>query len=403
MANSLLSPTVITNEALRILHQKLRFVGTIDRQYDSRFAQSGAKIGTSLQVRKPNQFTVSSGRTLDLQDVAEGYETINVTTQKHVDFAFDSSELTMTIDNFSERYLEPAMSVLAARMEADALTMYKDVWNEVSDVGAAISFKNVLQGRQKMVDDLAPEGKWSVQLNTLDNVNLVDALKGLYQDSTQISKQYREGLVGRTAGFDFFENTHAPVHTTGTDDGTGDYLTDTPGATQTGSSIHIDTGAGTFKKGDVVTIEGVYRVHPETKESTGQLQRFVVTSDYAGGEGDLQISPAIVASGGGQNVSNAAADGKKVEKLESDGSTAIGDSADYTISLAYAKEAFTFVTADLVMPKDVDFSARQVHDGISMRVVRQYDINNDLYPTRIDVFYGYKTLRPQFACRLGFN
>lgn len=403
MANSLLSPTVITNEALRILHQKLRFIGTIDRQYDSRFAQSGAKIGTSLQVRKPNQFTVSSGRTLDLQDVTEEYETINVTTQKHVDFAFDSSELTMTIDNFSERYLEPIMSVLAARMEADAMTMYKDVWNEVSDIGAAISLKNVLQGRQKMVDDLTPEGKWSVQLNTLDNVNLVDALKGLYQDSTQISKQYREGLVGRTAGFDFYENTHTPFHTTGTDDGTGDYLTDTPGTSQTGSSIHIDTGAGTFKKGDIVTIGGVYRLHPETKENTGQLQRFVVTADYAGGEGDLQISPAIVASGGRQNVSNAAAHGQAVSKVESDGSTAIGASADYTISLAYAKEAFTFVTADLVMPKGVDFSARQVYDGISMRVVRQYDINNDLYPTRIDVFYGYKTLRPQFACRLGFN
>lgn len=402
MANTLITPTMLTREALRILHQKLRFIGTIDRQYDKRFAQSGAKIGSTLQVREPNQFAVRTGKTLDVQDVSESYKTIEVATQKGVDFQFDSEDLTMDIDNFGERYLEPAMSVLAATMEADALSMYKDVHNEISDVGATITFADVLNARKAMVDNLTPSGKWCVQLNTEDNVALVDVLKGLYNDQSAISKQYREGLVGRTAGFDFYENTLLPVHTTGSDDGTGD--ANVNGSTEDGSAITIEhTGTSGFKKGDVIHIAGLYRVHPETKVSTGKLMRFVVTADAAGDATTLNISPPIVVSGPKQNVSGYPANDADIFKVESDYSTAIGNAADYSISLAYHKEAFTFVTADLVMPKGVDFAARQVMDGISMRVVRQYDINNDNFPVRIDVFYGYKTLRPEFACRLGFN
>lgn len=401
MANTLLTPTAVTRESLRILHQKLNFVGSINRQYDDSFAKDGAKIGDSLKIRLPNEYTVRTGATLSAQDTTETSVTLQVSTQKGVDVNFSSAELTLELDDFSERILEPAMSVLAANIESDALSMYKDVYQEVSDVGAAVAFSDLLNARKKMVDSLTPMGKNYMCLDTQANVDLVDTLKGLFQDSTQISKQYREGFLGRTAGFDFSENTLLPTHTTGTDDGTGDYLIN--GASQTGSSITVDTGAGTFLKGDIITIVGVNRVHPETKVDTGQLQQFVVTADSGASATSLSISPAITVSGGSQNVTGSPADNAQIFKRESDNSTAIGASATYNISLAHHKDAFAFATADLIKPRGVDFCAREVMDGISMRIVRQYDINNDKLPCRIDVLYGYEAVRAQLACRLGFN
>lgn len=394
MANSILTATAVTREALRILHQKLNFVGSINRQYDDSFARSGAKTGDSLKIRLPNQYTVRSGKTLATQDTTETSVTLQVATQKGVDVNFSSADLSLSLDDFTRRVLEPAMSVLAANIEADAISMYAEVHNQVADIGNAIDLIDVLNARKILQDNLAPTANRTCNLNTQDNVDLVDDLKGLFHDSQEVSRQYLEGFVGRTAGFDFMENTLWPSHTTGTDDGTGDYLTN--GASQSGSTLTVDSGAGTFKTGDVITIEGVYRVHPETKVSTGILQQFVVTADAGSSATSLGISPAIVATGPRQNVSNAAADNKMILKVG-------GASANHGISLAYHEDAFTFATADLVMPKGVDFSAREVFDGVSMRIVRAYDINNDNLPCRIDVLYGYKCLRPEYACRLAFN
>ena len=404
MANTLITPTELTRESLRVLHQKLTFVGNIERQYDSKFAQSGAKIGNTLDIRLPNEYVVRSGAVMDVQDQDESSVQLEVSSQKGVDMNFTSVDLTMDIDRFSERYIEPAMSVLAANIESDALSMYKDVHQEVNDIGAAITFRDLLLGRKRLMDSLTPmDGSLCVQLNTTDNVELVDSLKGLFQDSENISKQYREGYLGRTAGFKFYENTLMPIHTTGSEAGV-DTGADVNGASQTGASVTVDgTVTGTFKKGDIITFAGCNEVHPETKEDTGVPMRFVVTSDVSASYSSIPISPSIVTSGGKQNVSASPTDGGAVNKVESDGSTAVAGSANYTISLAHHKQAFAFATADLIKPSGVDFCSRQVMDGISMRIVRQYDINNDKMPCRIDVLYGYKTLRPQLACRLGFN
>lgn len=412
MSNSILTPTAVTRAALMILHQKLRFIGTINRQYDDQFAKSGAKIGDSLKIRLPNEYTVRTGRVIDVQDTSETSTTLTVATQKGVDMGFTSAELTMSLDDFSKRVLEPAMSVLAANIESDALSMYKSVYNEISDVGAAISSSGdlsfVLKGAKLLTDNLTPQSNRTLLLNTQDNVDLVNSLKGLFNPNANLSKQYKEGMVANNfVGFqDVYETTLMPTHTTGTDDGTGDYLTDVAAGEADGSAgeLNIDTGAGSWKTGDTFVIADCYRVHPETKASTGKLQRFVVTADATpgAGGGSIFISPNIVTSGARQNVTGFA-DGKALKKIESDESTAIGASADYNISLGYHKDAFAFATADLVMPKGVDFSAREVLDGISMRIVRQYDINNDNLPCRIDVLYGYKAIRPQLATRFGFN
>jgi hypothetical protein len=406
MSNSVLTPTAVTREALRILHQKLNFVGSINRQYDDSFAKSGAKIGNSLKIRLPNEYTVRTGAAINVQDTAETSETLTVATQKGVDTQFTSDELTMSLDDFSKRILDPAMSVLAANIEYDAMSMYKDVYNEVSDVGDTIALLDVLEASKILNESLTPSSDRTLNLNPRDHVSLVNSLTSTFNPVKNISEQFRDGLVADNfMGFGkVYMNTLWGLHTTGTETA-NTYRTDIAAGEANGSAglLHIDTGSTTFKKGDIIEIQDVFDVHPETKVSTGVLKRFVVTSDYSGNEGDLAISPSIVSSGGRQNVSAAPADGKVIYKRESDRSTAIGNAADYTISMAYHKDAFTFATADLIMPKGVDWSAREVMDGISMRIVRQYDINNDRFPCRIDVLYGYKTIRPQLACRLGFN
>jgi hypothetical protein len=393
MANTILTPTAVTRAALAILHQKLNFIGTINRSYDDSFAKSGAKIGDSLKIRLPNQYTVRSGATLSAQDTTETSTTLQVATQKGVDVSFSSVDLTLSLQDFSQRILEPAMAVLAANIEADALSMYKSVYNLVDNDAAAISFLNVMQGRQRLNENLAPmDNSRTALLSNSHTTKLVDALKGLFQDSSAISKQYREGMMGRTGGFDFYENTLVSDHQTGTAAKTTGYLTN--GATQSGASITVDTGTTSFLIGDVITFAGVFRVHPETKVSTGVLQQFVVTANSGTSATTLAISPSIVATGARQNVSNTVADNSAVVKI------AAGASELVNSSMVYHKDAFTFATADLVLPTGVDFAAREVMDGLSMRVVRDYSISDDTFPCRIDILYGFKAIRPELACRI---
>tara|TARA_R110000796_G_scaffold40228_2_gene99658 strand:+ start:1755 stop:2927 length:1173 start_codon:yes stop_codon:yes gene_type:complete len=390
---------MITNQALMILHQKLNFIGSVNRQYDASFAKSGAKIGDTLRVRLPNEYTVRSGATLSAQDTTETSVALPVTNQKGVDVNFSSEELTMDIDSFSERILEPAMSVLAANIEHDMMdSVYKEVYNFVDNAGSAMTFAKALEAGKRLTDSLAPYDARCLNLDTQSNIDMVDALKGLFNAQDKLSSNYKQGrLAGPFAGFDgIYENTLWPTHTSGTDDGTGDHLVD--GASQVGSAITTGSeGTGTLTAGDIVTITGVNRVHPETKADTGELQQFVVTSAYSASATTLNISPAIVVSGGAQNVTASPANDAPINKLGG------GASSVYSCSMAYHKDAFAFATADLVMPKGVDMAARKQLDGVSMRIVRDYDINNDKFPCRMDVLYGYKAIRPQLACRIGNN
>ena len=390
--NTLLNINMITAKALVVLHQKLNFIGSINRQYDDSFANSGAKIGTTLRIRNPVQYIVSSGPTLAVQNSVETNTTLTVSTQKHVDFSFSSVELTMNIDDFSARYIEPAMAVLAANIEADALSMVNSVYNTINGQGTAQTFKNFLVGRKVLLDNLTPTSKqWMARINTQDNVDMVDSLKGLFQSTQKISTQYTDGVMGYTAGFEFAENTLIPGFTRGAEAG---YLIN--GAAQSGASLIVKTGTGAGNVGDVFTIANVFRVHPETKAATTTLQQFVLTAAYAGGAGTLAIAPSIVTTGAFQNVSAAPADSAVLTFLGT-ASTATGQ------SIVYHPDAFTFATADLVMPGGVDMASRASKDGLSIRVVRQYDINNDVLPCRLDILYGYLATRAQLAAKLWAN
>lgn len=390
MANTLLTVAMITRESLRVLHQKLNFIGNITRDYDDSYAKTGAKIGDSLKIRLPNQYTVRSGATLSAQDTTESSVTLQVGTQKGVDLNFTSVDLTMSLDDFSKGIIEPAMSVLAANIEADALNMYKDVYQSIWNGGSAATFNKTLDGRVLLNRALAPFSDRTALMDSTSMADLVKDTKTLFQDSASLAKQFKEGYMGRAAGFDFNENTLMPSHTRGGSNGA--YLVN--GASQTGATLTVDTGATAPSQGDIITIAGVYSVHPETKVSTGVLQQFVVGSGAT--TTSFPISPAIVTSGATQNVSGSPADNAAVT-FAGTASTAVGT------SLLFQKGAFAFATADLVLPEGVDFARREVMDGISMRIVRQYDITNDKFPCRLDVLYGYKTLRPQLACRYHNN
>ena len=399
MSNTILTPTAVTREALRILHQKLNFVGSINRQYDDSFAKEGAKIGDTLKIRLPNQYTVRTGAALSAQDTTESSVSLQVATQKGVDMNFTSVDLTLSLQDFSQRVLDPAMSVLAANIEADAMSMYKDVNTAVWNSGSALTMANVLAGRKILQDALVPLDNRTANLSTQPMVDLVTDSKSLFNAQGEISKQYKEGYVGRAAGFDFMENTLWPAHTRGAANTSYTVDTRTSALATDGtaySSFTISSGSGSWNVGDIFTIANVYRVHPETKNSTGVLHQFVVTEALAG-TGTLKFAPEIVLGGAKQNCSISSTSATAAITVAG---TASG--SDDT-SLLYHKDAFAFATADLVMPKGVDFAAREVMDGISIRIVRQYDINSDKFPCRLDVLYGYKTLRRQLATRLHNN
>ena len=389
MANDILTPTAVTRESLRVFHEKAKFIRSINKQYDSSFAVEGAKIGDSLKIKMPNRYTVRSGINMAAQDTTETSATLQVATVKGVDLNFTSQDLTMDLDSFSRQIIEPAMSVLAASIESDVLnSVIKDVYQSSNNTSAAATLANVAGGRKKLQDALVPDDNRFCLLNTSDNLNLVDSLKVLFAPNGSISKQYQSGVMGNALGMDFMESTYLNNQARGAG---ASYVVN--GAGQTGATITIGTGTGLIDVGSIITFAGCNRVHPETKADTGQLQQFVVTATNATNATTVTISPAIVITGANQNCAAAPTTTGAVTIL----GTA---STNYGQSLVYHKDAFTFATADLAMPKGVDFAAREVMDGISMSIVRDFSISDRTFPCRLDVLYGFKTLRAEAACRL---
>lgn len=403
MSNSLLTPSVITKRSLAVLHQNLNFVGSINRQYDSQYAQTGAKIGQDLKIRLPNKYAVRTGAVMQTNDTTEQSTTLSVSTIKGVDMAFSNLDLTMTIDEFDKRYITPAMTTLAAAIEADALSMYKDVYQAAGTVGSAGTTAGILGVRKCLVDALAPGNDREMLLNTQANIDTVEAMKSLFNPNTDIAKQTRTGAMGVALGFNFDESTHLTTFTPGSEVAsavTGSSSTSTitiSGANQTGASVTVANGSSkTLKKGDIIMLPGVNRVHPETKVDTGALQQFVVTADVSSSGTTINISPSIVTSGPYQNVTASPTDSAKIAKV----GTA---STPYGISLGFQQDAFAIAFADLEMPDMGGFKAREVMDGISMRILRGFDMRNNETLARVDVCYGYKTVRPELAARYHCN
>lgn len=402
MSNSLVTIDMVTREALRIAHEKSQFIGTTDRQYDESYAKTGAKIGSSLRVRRPNQYTRTTGsRVMDVQDQAEATSTITVATQDHVDMRFNSAELALSIDEISERYIAPAMSVLISGIESDYIAaMTKATYNVAGTAGTPpTDLVAVGAARAKLNQYLAPkDGNRYVQMDSVTMGGMVNGLKGLFQDSTQIKEQYREGMIGRTAMADWYENDRMWTLTNGSD------VTGTTESaalvTDGGNTIDMHTTVAVAAQaiGEVFTIAGVYACHPETKAPYSSLQQFTIT---AIGASTTTISPTIYLTGPKKNVVSVSGATLATTDFNSKTLTFVGvASTSYVQNLMYHKEAFQFVTADLPLMDDAAKCVRRVQDGLSLRVWQASDIRNDELLMRIDILYGFAALRPEWACRI---
>ena len=408
MSNTLSVTDRVLKEAQRIAHEKLSFIGTTDLQYDGSFqynAQKGPN-GQSLRVREPNQYTRRAGsRVMDVQDQAESTQTITVATQDGVDMRFNSQELIQSVnsdaawDNFSKTYIEPAVSVLAAGIEADYIEYCaKATYNVVGTAGTPpTDLVAIGAARAKLNQGLAPkDGQRSVHMDSVTMGGLVNGLKGLFQDSQQIKRQYREGMIGRTGMADWYENEKMYSHTNGADV-TGS--TDAAAlVTDGGNTIDMHTLIATTPIGSVFTVAGVYACNPETKKAYSHLQQFVVT---AGEVGVCTVSPSTILTGAKKNVCAANGDELATTDFNAAVVTFVGAaSTSYTQNMMYHKEAFQFVTADLPLMDDAHKCVRRTQDNLSMRVWQGSDIRNDELLMRIDILYGMAALRPAWATRI---
>jgi hypothetical protein len=390
----------ITNEVLRLAHEKAAFIGTINRQFDENFGSSSGKIGDTLRIRLPAQYTRrQNSRVMNVQDSVERNTTLVAATQDGVDMKFNSREMKLDLQNFSKQHLDSAVSTLVSGVESDVLQgCTKLVYNSAGTAGTPpTDLAAAGAARAKLNQGLAPkDGNRCLQMGSVTMGGLVNGLKGLFQDSQQIKEQYREGLVGRTAMADFYENERVYSHTNHSDV-TGNTDADAQ-VTDGGNSIDMSDDLAAPAVGSVFTVADVYACHPETKAAYAHLQQFVVLTTASGVP---TVSPTIHLTGGSQNVCSAAGAQLATTDFDEKAVTFVGAaSTAYEQSLMYHKDAFTFATAELPMMGGAHSCAVKTWDGISVRVWQDTDIVNDELLTRIDILYGYAAIRPAWACRI---
>ena len=400
MANSLLTIDMITRKGLAILENNLVLSRNINRQYDDSFAVEGAKIGSSLRIRLPDRVLVTDGAALQTQDDNEQYTTLTVSTQKHVGINFTSAELSMQLDDFADRVLKPRISQLASSIDADVANVFASVGNSVGTPGTTPATALVmLQAQQKMNEAAAPMSPRYLTVNPAANAALVNGLSGFFNPSDSISRQFKSGMMGENVlGYEEVNMSQSikafQVGSRTATGGTTSAAVTTEGATTIG--ITGAGASGTIKAGEVFTVAGRQAVNPQTRESTGSLFQFVALADVTldgSGAGTITVAPMYSAAHPLATITTLPVNGSNVTFLGAASTT-------YPQNIAYHKDAFTLATADLILPQGVDMASRANHNGISMRIVRQYDINNDRMPCRVDVLYGYAAIRPQLACRV---
>src|SRR5688572_8952400 len=305
MANTLSVIDMVARESLRVAHENLTFLGTVNRNYDDSFAKTGAKIGDSLRIRNPNQYVRRQGsRIMQVQDTVETTQTLTASTQDGVDLKFNSAELALSIDELSKRYIEPAVKVLVAGIEGDVLVdLTKQVAHTVGTagtvVGASGDISAVTAARAKLNQALAPKSNRAVQFDSVTMGSIVNGAKALFHDGTQVKEAFREGFYSRNAMADWYENEKTWT-LTNTDDVTAN--TDAAAlVTDGGTTIDMHTLLPVAKQtvGSTFTIAGVYDVHPETKQAYSHLKQFTIT---AIGASTTTVSPPFYLTGAKKNV-----------------------------------------------------------------------------------------------------
>ena len=391
MSNTTLTPSLISKETLVMLENNLVAAGKVNRKFEDQFV----KIGNTLTVRKPNRFKVVSGPGLQVQDVVEPSTSITISNQKHVDFQFSSQELTLVIEEFSERYLKPAASELASQLDYDVISNFNQLFNVVGTPGTIpANFAALGAVGQRMDEGAVPQEDRTLILNPAAYWSLANGLIGLYVQS--VSEPALKGFLAKIANFEIYMDQNVQSQTVGAYAG----APVVSGAGQTGSSL-VTSGwsnsiANLLNVGDVFTVAGVHAINPKSRQSTGSLQQFVVTaaaSSNGSGQSTLSIYPPITTAGAYQTVDASPANGAAI--------TVVGTaSTSYAQNVGFVKDTFGLVTVPLELPDGVDFKAREMYKGVSMRIVRAYDVNSDTVPCRVDILYGTATYYPELGVRL---
>jgi hypothetical protein len=420
--HTLLTASVIAKEALMLLRNNMVMGARVHRAYENELPGNvnGYKKGQSISIQKPVKFKVTTGRTRSTSTISEQSITLTVSTQKHVSWAFNSLDLTMSIAKYSEKYIQPAAMVLANEVDFDLCALYKDVWNTVWESTGYVtpeSFIVLGKAGQRMDEEAVPQNMRCIALNPAANWSLANALKGLYVESIA-GPAVKKGYLATIAGLDIYMDQNINVHTTGNFHASGSTAAIAVGLS--GGTGIPTTGAGygtagktltminfrivdtqVLKVGDVFTIAGVYAVNPVSGQSTGSLRQFVVTADASCGATEttsgnavtVYVEPALVATGPYKTVDTFPAAGAEI--------TIAGNQAEpYPQNIAFHKNAFALVMVPLAVPDGVSFAASASDNGMHIRVVKDYDIDLDDEVIRMDILYGVKTIYPELACRI---
>lgn len=406
MANTLLTTSKITREAVDLFVNSNLFIRNIDRQYDSEFGKAGEKIGSQIRIRLPNDYIVTRGPGLSVQDTSEVQTVLSMTYQDHVDVSFSQAELLLSLDEFSENVLQSMMNTLAGDVAFTVMSAIEgnqgnagvcNFQSNINGAGAIIhpTQQTILYAKSRLSDNSTPGMQRKFVYDPWSESAIVSSLTGLLNPQKKIGAQYDSGEMTSAMGFDFFQDQTVVKHTSGS------FTAGTVnGANQVGGNtgsmaLTVNAITGTLLIGDIVTIAGVNAVNRVTKQTTGMSRQFVVVNNAANGATSLQLYPAIVPPVGGnavqyQTVTASPANGAAITLATQPGEV-------YRKNFAYSPKAITLVTGDLPLPDGVEKAARAQYDGISMRMVTQYMIGTDQSPSRLDVLYGFLLTRPEWA------
>lgn len=399
MSNTLITPSIIAKEALMQLENNLVMGDNVHKDYKKEFV----KVGDTVSIRKPVKFVAKDGAVRVNQDVTETTTTITIDKRKHVSWNFSSQDLTLKVEDYSERYIKPAAIALANQIDSDLCSLYSDIPNVVGTAGTTpATFAAIAGVAQRLDEGAVPRDARRMVLNPAAHWGLVGGdLKGLFNENL-VKDLVRKGFLGTVAQMDFLMDQNIQAHTCGSRTATGG--TTSAASVESATTVAI-TGAGANKtvvKGDVFTIAGVYAINPVSRQSTGVLKQFTVTEAAtlgSSGEGTLKVSPSIISTAAlGPNEPYAT-----VSALPASGAAVVfvgTASTVYPMNLGFHKNAFALVTCPLQVPDGVAFSSSETHKGVSIRVVKDYDVTNDVEIIRMDILYGVKTIFPELGCRL---
>jgi hypothetical protein len=396
MANSLLTINMITREAVRLWKNTNAFLRNISTQYDDQFARPGAKIGATLRIRLPNDFTVRYGQAASVQDTNEQEITLAMANQVGVDLSYSTADLTLSVDDFAERFIAPAINVTAGAIATGIMATSEGgvsnyVDNESGGVVITPTTTTVLNAKAILDTQSAPEMNRRLVIDPYTDARIAGSLTGLFNPVTEISEQYRSGAVKNALSFDWLIDQTVIKHTAGSYNSQATVS----GANQIGTSITTGAISGTLNAGDIVTFVGVNGVNHITKTTYGQVKQFVVTAAVASGGTSIPIYPPLIPAVGGNQVQY-----QTVTASPASGATMtlVGvASGTYRKNIAFVPEAVTMATADLVMPRGNVEAAREQFDGVSIRMVDQYVVATDQQVTRLDVLWGALWVRPEWA------